>query len=102
MICAIVEKWNSHVRIRQDLFGIIDIIALDPEHGVVGVQSTGQAFNEHLNKLTGEKAQETLDWLNTPGTKLYLYGWRKVSKQRGSKVKVWAPRILEITPEMVK
>ena len=101
-VCAIVEKWNSHARIRQDLFGIIDIIALDPERGVLGIQSTGSAFSEHLDKLTRDKAQQTLDWLNTPGTELWLYGWRKVKRVRGGKAMVWSPRILQITPDMVK
>lgn len=45
--CAIVEKWNAYagpLGIRQDLFGIIDVIALDPQRGVVGVQSCGSNF----------------------------------------------------------
>lgn len=25
---AVVEKWNAHARIRQDLFGIIDVVAV--------------------------------------------------------------------------
>jgi len=101
-VCAIVEKWNAFVGphgIRQDLFGIIDVIALDPERGVVGVQSCGQSFNQHLDKLLNERTQECIDWLSTPGTSLWLYGWRKISKKRGGKQKVWRPRIMEITME---
>ena len=92
-ICAIVEKWNAHARIRQDMFGIIDIIALDPVFGVVGVQSCGQAFAEHHRKLTEEKVQECLDWLGTPGTALELWGWRKVKVKRGGKAGIWEPRV---------
>lgn len=98
---AIVEKWNSHTRTRHDLFGIIDIIALDPKNGVIGVQSTGSAFSEHYKKLTEEKATETRQWLETPGTQLVLIGWRKVKKVRGGKVMVWKPRILNITLGML-
>ncbi len=103
-VCAIVEKWNSRgtsttkkgeIRygVRQDLFGILDIIALDPERGVVGVQSTGMDFGGHDKKLTEEKVQECIDWLSTPGTALELWGWRKLVKKRGGKAKVWTPRI---------
>jgi len=102
--CAIVEKFNAYVGqhgVRQDLFGIIDIIALDPEKGIVGIQSTGSAFSEHLRKILVERAQDTIDWLKTPGTSLYLYGWRKIKRKRGGKQMVWKPRIQEITLEDV-
>jgi len=91
--CAIVEKWNAYIKIRQDLFGIIDIIALDPEKGVIGVQSTGQDFSGHVLKLRDEKAQDTFDWLSIPGTSLELWGWRKVKKVRGGKQMIWKPRV---------
>jgi hypothetical protein len=100
--CAIVERWNPYVGqhgIRQDLFGIIDIIALDPEKGVVGVQACGADFAAHVRKMTVDMAQETEDWLKTPGTSLELWGWRKVKKKRGGKAMVWRPRIIEITLE---
>ena len=99
-VCAIIEKWNPYGGphgIRQDLFGIIDILALDPRRGVVGVQSTGQDFAGHFRKLTEEKAQECLDWLTTPGTALELWAWRKVKAQRGGKAMIWQPRVQVLT-----
>ncbi len=100
LVCAIVEKWNpyggSH-GIRQDLFGIIDVLALDPQRGVVGVQSTGNDFAGHLRKLTEDRAQECLDWLSTPGTTLELWAWRKVKAQRGGKLLIWQPRVQVFT-----
>ena len=101
--CAIVEKWNPYVGphgIRQDLFGIIDVLALDPEQGVIGVQCCGKTgFSSHWKKMTEEMAQETKDWLETPGTRLELWAWRKVKVKRGGKAMVWRPRIKEITLE---
>jgi hypothetical protein len=99
-VCAIVERFNAHVGpfgIRQDLFGIIDVLALDPERGVVGIQSTGQDFAGHLRKLTVERAQETTDWLMTPGTSLELWGWRKVKLNRGGLAMRWSPRVRQVT-----
>lgn len=100
-VCGIVERWiprpgRAH-GVRVDLFGIIDIIALDPERGVVGVQSCGQAFAEHERKFFEERAQECIDWLATPGTVLELWGWRKVKVKRGGKAMVWRPRIRTFT-----
>lgn len=98
--CAIVEKWNGHIGIRQDLFGIIDIIALDPESGVIGVQSCGNSYSAHLKKFREERLQECLDWINTPGTSLELWAWRKTKKKlkKGwSKGLYWQPRVSVIT-----
>jgi hypothetical protein len=97
--CGIVERFNSFVGphgIRQDLFGIIDIIALDPERGVVGVQACGQDFSGHFKKITIDRAEQTIDWLMTPGAVLELWGWRKVKLKRGGKAMRWKPRIREI------
>lgn len=104
LVAAIVEKWNAYAGphgLRQDLFGILDVIALDPQRGVIGVQSCGSSFSEHLKKLTVEKAQETSDWLKTPGTSLELWGWRKVKLKRGGKAERWSPRVQNITLEML-
>lgn len=101
-IAAIVEKWNAHAGpfgIRQDLFGIVDVLALDPVRGFVGVQSCGQAFAAHYRKLTEEKAQESLDWMRTPGGVLELWSWRKVKAKRGGKALVWRARVHTFTVE---
>lgn len=96
LVCGIVERFNPYAGphgIRQDLFGCIDIIALDPERGVIGVQSCGQSFSEHKKKLLIERNQEVRDWLITPGTSLELWGWRKVKLKRGGKAMRWKPRL---------
>lgn len=105
LVAAIVERWNQYAGphgIRQDLFGIIDVLALDPQRGVIGIQSCGSAFSEHFRKLTTEKAQETSDWLSTPGTSLELWGWRKVKLKRGGKAERWTPRVVQITLDMIE
>lgn len=93
LVCAIVERWIPRANIRRDLFGIIDIIALDPARGVVGVQSCGNDFSGHDKKIREEKVQQSFEWLSTPGTQLELWAWRKVVAKRGGKQKVWRPRI---------
>ena len=92
---AIVEKWNQYAGphgIRQDLFGIIDVLALGSE-GVIGVQACGNSFSQHFRKLTEERAEECIDWLKTPGTSLELWAWRKVKLKRGGKAMRWEPRV---------
>jgi len=106
-ICGIVERFNSHVGpfgVRQDLFGIIDIIALSPDFGVVGIQACGQDFAKHVRTIMEEKAQESIDWLETkakcaschsltPATSFELWGWRKVKLRPGAKAMRWKPRV---------
>lgn len=103
--CAIVEKWNPHARIRQDLFGIIDIIALDTltvpgisAPSIIGVQSTGTAFAEHERKLLEEKREECLNWLRAGG-RLQLWGWRKLKVVRGGKAYRYESRVREFRIE---
>lgn len=100
-ICAVVEKWNQHVGphgIRQDLFGIIDILVLDPVRGFIGVQCcAGSGYSAHYKKMTIDCAQASIDWLSTPGGKLELWAWREVKVKRGGKALRWEPKIKEIT-----
>jgi len=102
-ICAVVEKFNPHVGehgIRQDLFGIVDVLCLDPARGFVGIQCcSGGTRKEHLRKLTEDKAQECLDWLGTPGGHLELWTWRKLKVKKGGKAMIWKARVEPITVE---
>jgi len=98
-VCGIVERFNMYAGphgIRQDLFGFIDIIALDRKEGIIGVQSCGQAFSAHYKKITEERHHECAEWLRCGG-KVELIGWRKVKHKRGGAAMRWKPRVREIT-----
>lgn len=102
-ICGIVEKFNRFAGahgIRQDLFGFIDIIALDRHEGIIGIQSTGSGFAEHKRKLLEQRNDECVEWLRCGG-KVQLWGWRKVKLKRGGKAERWMPRVLDITIDMM-
>lgn len=99
-VAAVVERFDAFAGphgLRRDLFGVIDLIALDPQRGVVGVQSCGSDFAAHFRKLTEERAQETYEWLRTPGASLEIWSWRKVKLHRGGVAMRWSPRIREVT-----
>ena len=98
-ICGIVEKFNRFAGphgVRQDLFGFIDIISLDPARGIVGVQSCGADVAAHRRKILEQCTAEAIEWLKSNGL-IEIWGWRKVVKARGMKLKVWAPRVEQIT-----
>lgn len=73
--CAIVEKWNAHAKIRQDLFGFADIIAYHPLHGIVLVQTT----TAHNMKAREKKilASPHFEGWKRAGGKVVLHGWGK-------------------------
>ncbi len=102
---AVVEKWNAYAGEhgkRIDLFGIIDLIALDPVRGVIGIQCcAGSGYSAHYRKLTEEMAQSTLNWLRTPGTKLEIWAWRRVKLHFGGKAVRWQARVKEIMEEEI-
>ena len=97
-ICGVVEKFNPYAGKfghREDLFGFIDVISLHPK-GICGVQACGSDFQGHVRKiLANEIAPE---WLKSGGT-IELWGWRKILKVRGGKLKVWKPRKQTFTLE---
>lgn len=102
-ICDIVERFNvfagPHGK-RYDLFGFLDILAIDPVRGgVVGVQSFGSDWVAHWRKITVDRRDVAMAWLLAGRgiTAIELWGWRKVKAKRGGKAMRWAPRIGRVT-----
>ncbi len=75
----VVEKWNPHARIRQDLFGFIDILALDGET-TIAVQSTSWANVSSRAKKIAES--ELVGAVRKAGWKIIIHGWRKNLKTK--------------------
>ena len=87
---AIVEKWNSHCRIRQDLFGFADLISFDRED-VHLWQVTASGVRSRIDKI--KELDVAKHWTASTHRKLFVVGWRKL-KPRGIKVAKWHPRIV--------
>jgi hypothetical protein len=86
-LVQVVEKWNPHARIRQDLFGIIDVIAVS-ETEIVGVQSTS---GDHVaNRVQKIAESEALPILLKAGIRVIVHGWRKNAAGR------WVLREVEL------
>ena len=77
-LAAVVEKWNPHVKIRQDLFGFIDILAIGNGE-TVAVQTTSYSHvPERVRKIT---EHENLAEVRKAGWKIFIHGWRKVKNR---------------------
>jgi hypothetical protein len=78
---AIVERWNPHARVRQDLFGCIDVLAVRADRpGVLGVQATTTA-NQAARLGKALAAPELRAWL-AAGNTFEVWGWRKNARGR--------------------
>jgi len=73
-LVAIVERWNPWAKVRQDLFGILDLLCVG--NGVtLGVQVTTLGHKqEHIDKMMAHpNLQRILDvW------EVKLHSWRKL------------------------
>ena len=73
-LVAIVERWNPWAKVRQDLFGIIDLLAI--KYGktlAVQVTTLGHRSEHETKMLSSPYINRLLDvW------KVELHSWRKL------------------------
>jgi hypothetical protein len=83
---AVVEHWNQWSRTRQDMFGIIDVVAIGK--GItIGVQCTSAAnVSARVHKIADH---ESTPWLREANWQLEVHGWKK--GKRGP------PRIVDVS-----
>lgn len=72
---AIVEKWNPHARIRQDLYGGIDVLALR-RSTTLAIQCC--ALGDMGRRITKLQELPTLPWMKEAGWLVEVWGWRKL------------------------
>ena len=103
--CGIVERFNRFAGpagIRQDLFGFIDVVALDAAEGIIGVQCCARSGHAaHRRKICEERAQEAIEWLECGG-KIELWSWGKQKVKRGGKAMRWVAKVEVITRQMIE
>lgn len=85
---AVTERWNPHARLRQDLFGFCDLIALDA--GIVAVQVTSTGVSSRVEKIKAEP--RAVEWIEAGG-RIEVHGWRKLTAYRKDGTKAARPRM---------
>lgn len=72
---AVVEKWNPHAKIRQDLFGFIDVLAIHKGF-TLGVQAT--TAKHHTERVKKAAASPLLaKWLEGESRDFEVWSWKK-------------------------
>jgi hypothetical protein len=90
---AIVEHWNQYAHIRQDLFGIGDLLALDPWNEKITLVQTTTAANQAARRTKIVESENARVWLKSGG-EIVVHGWAKKGP-RGA-VKHWACTVTPI------
>lgn len=75
-LVSIVERWNPHARIRQDLWGWCDLLAIRKGE-VLAVQVTASAVSARIKKI---QESDTIAAVRDAGIRVVVHGWRKNSK----------------------
>jgi hypothetical protein len=71
--CEIVEKWNPWRRVRQDLWGWCDILAIRRDE-VLAVQVTSSGVAARIRKI---QESETIKHVREAGIRVEVHGWTK-------------------------
>ena len=86
-VATITERWNAHARIRQDLFGFIDVLALR-EGEVLGVQAcAGASASARVRKI---EEHENLSAVRKSGIRIEVWAWRKLKAG-------WQCRVIDLS-----
>lgn len=93
-LVQVVEKWNPHARIRQDLFGVVDILAIKNGE-TIAIQATSGSGNiaKRVQKIAESDA---IAHIRKAGWTFHVHGWRKI-KPRGEKRPKWDCRIVDVS-----
>lgn len=88
----VVERWNPHSKTRHDLFDCIDIVAMRPGVGIIGIQAcAGASHAARVEKIRQSERMQT--WMESGGL-VEVWSWAK----RGARgqTKKWVLRREEI------
>jgi hypothetical protein len=88
-LCQVVEHFNSFAKVRQDLFGFIDVLALRGNI-TLGVQTTDMtSVSKRLAKI---RSSPHLAAVLAAGWRVEVHGWRKPTKT----IRTWRQRVVQV------
>jgi hypothetical protein len=90
----IVERWNSHARVRHDLFGCIDILAIRDGETLAVQTTSGSGVAARIKKIADSAH---IGAIRKAGWSFHVHGWRKVKLKPGGKATRWQPRIVDVS-----
>jgi hypothetical protein len=71
---AVVERWNPFARIRQDLFGFIDLLCIGDGETVAVQTTSGTNVASRVKKIA---EHENVGAVRKAGWRIVVHGWTK-------------------------
>ncbi|MHC1768165.1 MAG: hypothetical protein AB9869_28490 [Verrucomicrobiia bacterium] len=91
----VVEHWNAFARVKQDLLGIADILAVRDDATMLVQTTTADHVSHRLARIKTVPAAKA--WLACPSRRIAIHGWRKAGKPKRSRC-----REVAVTPKLSK
>lgn len=85
---ATVERWNPHVKIRQDLWGFGDLLCFKGDEVLIVQTTSGSNLLARVAKIRMLPVAD--DWLRSEHRKIVVHGWLR--KGPRGKRKTWRCR----------
>ena len=77
-LAEVTERWNPHARIRRDLFGFCDVLAIKGNE-VMAIQATSQSnVTARIKKILSLPSAKL--WADGENRSIGVVGWRKARK----------------------
>jgi hypothetical protein len=84
--CQVVEVWNPHAGVKNDLFGFIDVLCVK-ENEIIGIQVTSKSnMQARVEKILKHK---NFIPVKKSGIKIVLHGWFLGEKKWELKIKTF-------------
>lgn len=87
-LAQVVERWNPHARVRNDLFGFIDILAIRDGQTLAVQATSGTNVAARVRKIA---EAEHVGAVRAAGWRLEVHGWRKNAAGR------WVLRVEDVS-----
>ena len=75
-VAAVVEHFNPFAKVRQDLFGIVDVLCVGNGETVAVQCTSGSNVASRVDKIADS---ENTPHLRAAGWKIFVHGWRKAA-----------------------
>ena len=90
----VVERWNPHARVRHDLFGFIDIMAVRDGYTLAVQTTSASGVSARIRKIADS---DHIAAVRAAGWRVEVHGWRKQKVKRGGKATHWVARIVDLS-----
>jgi len=85
----VVEHFNTFIKIRQDLYGFIDILCVGTE-GTLAIQATSDNGGNVAKRVQKIADSDKVAACRDAGWKIEVHGWKKVKNR-------WQVRVIDVS-----